>query len=135
MRQWQWVREDTLMAMHDAQLAAHGGLAGLRDLNAVRSAMARPEQRDAYGDPPPDAAELAAAYAHGLASSHGFNDGNKRIAWLAARLFLRLNGALLEFTPLDAINTMLAVASGTMTEAELAAWFRMRILPMVGRLK
>jgi death-on-curing protein len=125
--QWQWGREDTVMAMHDAQLAAHGGLAGLRDLNAVRAALARPAQRDAYGKPPPDVAELAAAYAHGLASSHGFSDGNKRIAWLTARLFIRLNGSHLQFTPQDAISTMLAVAASNMAEAELAAWFRSRL--------
>jgi death-on-curing protein len=128
MTAWVWVREDVVLAMHDAQLAEHGGLDGVRDLNAVKAALVRPEMRDMYGQPSPDAAELAAAYCHGLASSHGFSDGNKRTAWLAARLFLRLNGCQLTFEPAEAIRTVLAVAAGTMTEPDLAAWFRARLV-------
>ncbi|PWF55201.1 type II toxin-antitoxin system death-on-curing family toxin [Massilia glaciei] len=127
MTAWVWVREDVVLAMHDAQLAEHGGLDGVRDLNAVKAALERPAMRELYGEPAPDAAELAAAYCHGLASCHGFSDGNKRTAWLAARLFLRLNGATLAFEPAEAITVVLAVAAGTMPEAALAAWFRARL--------
>ncbi len=115
------------MAMHDVQLAAHGGSSGVRNLDAVRAALARPAQREAYAERPPDLAELAAAYAHGLANCHGFIDGNKRIAWLTARLFIRLNGGRLQCSPQDAIAAMLTLAAGTMSEAELAAWFRCRL--------
>ncbi|HTN67760.1 MAG TPA: Fic family protein, partial [Burkholderiaceae bacterium] len=74
--------------MHESQLARHGGLDGLRDKNAVESALARPLQLELYGDPKPDAADLAAAYAFGVAHNHGFSDGNKRTAWVVARVFL-----------------------------------------------
>jgi death on curing protein len=74
------VREDVIFAMHDRQIAEHGGLDGVRDKGAVRAALAPPQQLAHYGDPAPDAADLAAAYAYGLVRGHGFSDGNKRIA-------------------------------------------------------
>ena len=79
----------------------------------------------AYGNP--DAASLAAAYAYGLAMNHGFVDGNKRTAWVTARLFLADNGYGLDFDPIDAVHTMEGVAAGRVDEDELAAWFRARI--------
>ena len=125
---WQWVQRDTVFAVHDKQLAVHGGLAGIRDLNAVESALNRAQNLDAYGNPPPDVADLAAAYIYGIASSHGFCDGNKRSAWVIGRLFLAINGETLVFKEVDAINFMLAVAAGNMTESQAADWIRQRLV-------
>jgi death on curing protein len=127
---WDWVREDVIFAIHDRQIAEHGGLDGVRDKDAVRAALTRPQQLAHYGDPPPDAADLAAAYAYGLVRGHGFPDGNKRIAWLAARLFLLNNNYQLKFEPAEAVFVMLALAAGNMLEAELAQWFRARLRPL-----
>ena len=128
MTRWRWVRRDLVYAVHDMQLARHGGLAGLRDQNLVESALSRPEQLHTHGQPPPDAAQLAAAYAYGLARHHGFSDGNKRTAWVVARVFLADNDIQLVFSEIDAIHTMQAVASGTLDEQPLAVWFRQRMV-------
>lgn len=127
MTGWRWVRTDVVYAVHEVQLARHGGLDGLRDPNAVQSALARPEQLARYGNPPPDAAQLAAAYAYGLARNHGFSDGNKRTAWVTARVFLADHGIRMRLNSIDAIQTMEAVASGAMDEPQLVDWFRQRI--------
>ncbi|MGN6500124.1 MAG: type II toxin-antitoxin system death-on-curing family toxin [Tsuneonella sp.] len=120
-----WVSEAVALAMHDRQLAEHGGPAGVRDAGALASALARPVNRWAYGEDDPCA--LAAAYAFGLARNHAFVDGNKRTAWLAARVFLRLNGAALRFAERDAIAAVLALAAGELSEDELADWFRQHL--------
>ena len=112
-------------SIHHRQLAEHGGLDGIRDAGAIESALARPQNQAAYGEP--DAAALAAAYAHGLAKNHGFADGDKRTAWIMARLFLADNGCRLTFDKVDAIAIMEAVAAGSCDEEALAAWFRERI--------
>jgi len=125
MSDWKWLAIEVVRAVHDRQLAEHGGLEGVRDPGALESALARPANRAAYGDP--DACELAAAYAHGLAKSHAFADGNKRTAWIAARLFLTLNGVEIRFEKADAVTTVLALAAGEVSEEELAAWFRERV--------
>ena len=127
MMTWRWVEADVAFAIHDRQLAEHGGLDGVRDRGAVESALARPQNLAAYGAP--DAADLAAAYAYGLERNHGFADGNIRTAWVVARLFLADNGHTLKFDPLDAIRTMKGVAAGAMDEAQLARWFREGIIP------
>ena len=125
---WQWVRRDTIFAVHDKQLAVHGGLDGIRDLNAVESAINRAQNLIAYEKTPPDAADLAAAYIYGIATSHGFSDGNKRTAWVIGRLFLAIKGATLAFKEVDAINFMQAVAAGMMTEQQVAEWLRQRLV-------
>ncbi len=125
MKRLRWLRLDVLYAVHDRQLAEHGGLDGVRDANALESAMARPQHQAAYGKP--NAASLAAAYAYGLARNHGFVDGNKRTAWVIARLFLADHGQRLQYDPLQAIHMMEAVAAGTLTEEQIAAWFGQRI--------
>jgi death-on-curing protein len=122
---WTWGVPDVVEAIHDRQLAEHGGGAGLRDAGLLSSALARPDNLAAYGDP--DAADLAAAYAFGIAKNHPFVDGNKRTAWVVARLFLALNGVQLAFSPTDAITTVEALAAGTIGEPEVAAWLRRRI--------
>jgi len=119
---WRWVGASLVYAIHDRQLAEHGGLDGVRDQGAVESALARPQHLAVYGET--DAAELAASYAYGIARNHGFADGNKRTAWVVARVFLADNGFRLRFDKLEAIRTMEAVAAGTLGEADLAAWFR-----------
>ena len=128
---WRWVGLDVVLAIHDRQLAEHGGLDGVRDPGMLESALARPVNLAGYGDP--DAAELAAAYAVGLAKNHAFIDGNKRTAWVTARLFLADNGRSLDFAPRDAIRTMEDVAAGRIGEAELADWFRRHMLPVATR--
>ena len=122
---WRWVAPGVVLAVHDRQLAEHGGLDGIRDAGAIDSALARPVNLAAYGDP--DAASLAAAYVCGISMNHGFVDGNKRTAWVTARLFLADNGYRIEFNSADAIRIMEDVAAGQVDEDELAAWFRARV--------
>jgi death-on-curing protein len=123
---WRWVGLDLVLAVHDRQLSEHGGLSGVRDLAAVESALGRPRNLLGYGTP--DAADLAAAYAYGLARNHGFADGNKRTAWVVARVFLADNQVRLSFEKSAAVHVMESVAAGALTEAELAEWFRARII-------
>lgn len=120
-----WLSEQAALAIHDRQLAEHGGPSGLRDVGALASALARPVNRWAYGDD--DRCALAAAYAFGIARNHPFTDGNKRTAWVVARLFLRKNGVSLAFDELEAIATVLALAAGELSEDELADWFRQHL--------
>ena len=98
---------------------------GVRDRGMVESALARPANLARYGSP--DAAELAAAYAYGIAKNHGFLDGNKRTAWVTARLFLADNGRGLDFDPVDAIRAMEGVAAGRIGKDASADWFRSHI--------
>ena len=125
MTAWKWINRAVLIAVHDMQLAEHGGGAGLRDNNLLESAMAKPQNLAAYGAP--DAAALAAAYGYGISRNHAFVDGNKRTGLVAAELFLGLNGWQLLVTDSDCVLTMLAVASGDITEEEFAAWIRTHI--------
>ena len=120
-----WLDAAIALAIHDRQLAEHGGGTGVRDHGALDSALARPLNRWHYGED--DLAALAAAYAYGVARNHPFVDGNKRTAWVLARLFLALNQAALNFAAEDAIRAMLALAAGELEEEALAAWFRERI--------
>ena len=124
---WRWLRPDTAEAVHQEQLAEHRGGDGVRDHGALLSALARPQNLAAYGEP--DAAALAAAYAFGIAKNHPFIDGNKRTAWVLARLFLMKNGKTLNFKDAEAVVAMLALAASDLTEDELADWFRERIRP------
>lgn len=129
MRQWNWLSADLVIAIHEEQLAEHGGPSGLRDRSMLETALAKPRQLEAYGDPPPDVAALAAAYAHGLARLHPFVDGNKRTALVAAETFLNLHGAWLDATDAECVLTFLALAAGDLPEADLAAWLRARLRP------
>jgi death on curing protein len=119
---WVWLDADVLRAVHEEQLAEHGGATGTRDQGLFESALARPLNAAAYGQP--DAAELAAAYGFGLARNHPFVDGNKRTAFVAVELFLELNGFELQAGDADCVMTMLAVAAGQMDEAAFARWLR-----------
>jgi death on curing protein len=119
-----WIEKPLVMAIHDRQIAEFGGSEGLRDENLLLSALARPAQPYAYGDRP---AELAASLAFGLARNHPFVDGNKRTAYVGFRTFLELNGAKLIANAEDKFVSILAVAEGKMSEAEFAAWLRLRL--------
>ena len=99
-------------------------MAGVRGQGMLESALARPLNQWTYGED--DLCALAAAYAYGIARNHPFADGNKRTAWVFARLFLRLNGQTLAFAPRDAIDIVLALAASELSEDELADWFRQR---------
>ena len=122
---WRWIDRRVLLLLHDESLALHGGSSGLRDEGLLDSALARPLNRVAYGgEPPPDIAELAAAYGVGLAKNHCFVDGNKRAAFLAVGLFLHMNGHKLTASQAEATVAMQGVASGSIVETEFAAWLR-----------
>ena len=122
-----WLLEETVTAIHHRQVAEHGGSEGMRDEGLLSSALARPQNLLAYGEPRPDLASLAAAYAYGIARNHPFVDGNKRTALVAARTFLILNGVDLDATQDEKVLTFLNLAEGVISEEELADWIRKRI--------
>jgi death-on-curing protein len=122
-----WIERPLAIAIHERQLAEHGGGIGVRDDNLLDSALARPQQAHAYGDPPPDLADLAACLAFGLARNHPFVDGNKRTAHVCYRVFLALNNVQLDASDEDKYVTMIALAEGSLSEAGFAAWLRARI--------
>lgn len=126
MKEFVWVLDEVVLALHDEQLAAHGGLSGVRDRGAVESALARPRNLVAY-EACDDIARLAAAYAFGIARNHGFADGNKRTALVTADLFLMLNGFELISSPVENVLTILNLAEGSLSEAELTSWTRNNI--------
>jgi death on curing protein len=123
---WQWITRDALMILHDESLAEHGGASGLRDDNMLESALARPQQLAHYGEP--NAFELAASYAFGLAKNHPFADGNKRAAFLSCGLFLSINGIRLRANQADATLQVFALAAGELKESEFAAWLEVNSL-------
>ena len=120
MTEPRWIDKRALLLLHDDDLAEHGGLPGLRDEGLLDSALARPQNLLAYGSP--TMAELAASYAFGVARNHPFADGNKRAAFLCAGLFLGLNGISFRPDKVEATRVFLALASGEVSEEELAAW-------------
>jgi death on curing protein len=123
---WIWVADRVVLAIHEAQLAEHGGIAGIRDEGLLASALARPRNLETYSEDV-DAAALAAAYAFGIARNHAFLDGNKRTAFVVMELFLVLNGWILDADDADCISTMLSVAAGEIGEKALATWLRGRL--------
>jgi death-on-curing protein len=122
---WRWVDVAVALAAHGEQLAEHGGGEGIRDPAMLESALARPQNLLAYGDP--DAAGLAAAYAFGIARNHPFVDGNKRTALVVCETFLGLNGYRLDASDAELVVLFLALAAGELSEDELAGWLRERI--------
>lgn len=122
-----WIEKPFALAIHDRQLAEHRGQPGVRDESLLDSALARPQQLHAYGDPPPDLAGLAASLAFGLARNHPFLDGNKRTAAVACETFILLNGGTLEASDLELYPMYLALAEGSLPEADFAAWLRRHI--------
>ena len=122
MSGWVWVETRDALAIHEVQLSEYGGAEGVRDHGLLESALARPQNLAAYGDP--DVAALAASYAFGIAKNHPFVDGNKRTALVVLEFFLALNSYVLTADDVQCVVTILALADGTLSEAALADWIR-----------
>lgn len=120
-----WLSRQLILAVHDEQLAEHGGAAGVRDEGLLESALARPLNHAGYGDP--DIAELAAIYAIAIARNHPFIDGNKRTAYVALESFLVINGCSFPVSDAEAVVAMLAMAAGDMPDAEFTEWVRSHV--------
>lgn len=121
-----WVREDVALAYHNEQIAEHGGGAGVRDMGLFQSAMARPQNAYHYNQVV-SLSKLAACYAFGLAKNHAFVDGNKRTAFVVARVFLMLNGFDINATKEEKYLTFLALAEGSLSEEQLADWLESKL--------
>ena len=119
---WAWIDPTVILAVHEEQLAEHGGAAGVRDACRLESALSRPRNLAHYGAP--DMCELAASYAFALAKNHPVIDGNKRTAFVATELFLLLNGWRLTAPDADCVMVMLSLAAGEIGEAPFAQWLR-----------
>ena len=126
-KQPRWVDRLIVEAVQFDLIRTYGGMPGVRDEHGVESALARPRQRYAY-EPATDLAALAAAYGHGLAADHPFNDGNKRIAFVTTAVFLGLNGWEIEVPEDEVVTAMLALAAGELGEEQLASWLRSRMI-------
>lgn len=132
MTEPEWLSKALILAIHDEQLAEHGGGTGIRDDGLLDSALARPQNRLAY-DHAADLATLAAAYAFGIAKNHPFIDGNKRTAYVAAELFLELNGVTLTASDQDCVLIVLRLAAGEIGEEALTDWLRANTTPQGGK--
>ena len=125
-----WLTTADVLAIHDQLIAEHGGLDGIRDVTLLESALGRPRQLSAYGQPEPDIAALAAAYAFGIARNHAFVDGNKRTSAVVTEAFLRLNGLGLTATDIEIVQTWSDLRAGLITEPELIDWLRQRTVKL-----
>ncbi len=125
-----WISKRLALAIHDRQLAEHGGSIGVRDETLLDSAVARPQQLLAYGDPPPDLAALSASLAYELARNHPFIDGNKRTAAVVCETFIRLNSARLQADDIELYPVYLALAEGSLSESGFAEWLREHLVPI-----
>ncbi len=119
---WTWIDPAVVLAIHDQQIAEHGGTTGIRDMGLLESSLARPMQLEAYGEP--DVFDLAAIYAHGIACNHPFLDGNKRTAYVVCMLFLRLHGFQIKAPGPDRVIFFERLGKGEIQLDELAAWLR-----------
>lgn len=128
MTNWRWIDKRALILLHDESLAEHGGASGMRDEGLLDSALARPLNQAAYGEP--DFATLAASYGFGVAKNHPSVDGNKRAAFLCVGLFLYLNGYRLRAAQAEATAAMLELAAGELDEAAFAEWLRRHAVPV-----
>ena len=122
MKQYIWLRQDVVIAVHERVTADHGGVSGIRDLGLLESALARPKQILAYDEA--DIASLTAAYAAGIIRNHPFLDGNKRVGFMAAYVFLQTNGQSLQASELIATQTVFDLAAGEISEVQFAQWLR-----------
>ena len=127
---WTWINKGIVIALHDEQIAEHGGQAGLRDEGLLESALARPVNRATYGGE--GVADLAAAYGYGVALNHPFFDGNKRTALVAMELFLVLNGYELKADDASCLEILLSLAEGSLSEEGLSTWLKNNISPAQG---
>jgi death-on-curing protein len=124
----EWLTIADVLAIHDEQIAEHGGSDGVRDMNVIESAIARPRQLINFGDPTPDMAALAATLAFGLAKNHGFVDGNKRTSAVATETFLALNGLKVTAGDEEIVQVWTDIGAGQLVENELADWLRAHTL-------
>lgn len=115
-----WIELKVVLAIHDEQLAEHGGQPGVRDLGLLESALGRPRHQFAYGEP--SITRLAASYAFGISRNHPFLDGNKRTSLVVAELFLELNGYELTASDAQCVTTFLHLAGGDLAEDQIAEW-------------
>lgn len=122
MTEPKWILDEVVVAVHRRQIAEHGGMDGIRDKRLLESTLIRPRNLYHLGDPKPYIAEVAAAYAYGLARNHAFADGNKRTALVIYLLFLKLNGIELKVDASDKYKLFKKLASGELMEMELASW-------------
>ena len=119
---WRWLKEEVIIAVHDEQLVEHGGAEGVRDSGLLSSALARPKNLDGYEMP--SVFDLAAAYATGIVRDHPFVDVNKRTGFLAAYMFLALNGWELDAPEANAAAVILELAAGKVDEAQFSVWLK-----------
>jgi len=119
---WHWLLDEVVIAIHDEQIAVHGGSLGIRDSGLLSSALARPKHKANYGDP--SVFDLAAAYAYGIIRNHPFVDGNKRTGFLVAYVFLHINGWELRSREVEAVNAVLDLAAGEMDEPFFSEWLK-----------
>lgn len=126
MTSYHWIDPKVLRMLHDESLVQHGGRSGLRDQGLLESALARPETLAHYNSEV-DLASLAACYSYGLIKNHAFVDGNKRAAFLSVGLFLGINGYQLTAPPIDAIQAVIGLAAGEISEESFAQWIRTNI--------
>ena len=122
-----WVAASVVLAIHDEQLAEHGGGVGVRDEGLLESALSRP--RNLFAHENAGISQLAAAYSYGICKNHPFIDGNKRTSLVAAELFLALNGQMLEATDVDCVMVWQKLAAGELDEQGLAQWFARDVAP------
>jgi death-on-curing protein len=125
-----WLTTADVLAIHDQLIAEHGGADGIRDVTLLESALSRPQQLSAYGQPKPDMAALAAAYAFGIAKNHAFADGNKRTSAVVTEAFLRLNGLSLTATDIEMVQTWSDLGAGLVTEPDLIDWLRQKTVKL-----
>jgi len=121
---WRWLLDGVVMAIHDEQIAEHGGSTGIRDAGLLSSALARPKNQASYGEP--SVFDLSAAYAYGIIRNHPFVDGNKRTGFLASYVFLNINGWQLRASEVEAVHAVLALAAGEMDEPGFSSWLKNR---------
>ena len=119
---WRWLLDGVVIAIHDEQIALHGGITGIRDEGLLSSALARPKQKANYGDS--SVFDLAAAYAYGIIRNHPFVDGNKRTGFLVAYVFLNINGWELRSREVEAVNAVIDLAAGEMDEPCFSDWLK-----------
>lgn len=120
---WRWLLEGVVLAIHEEQIAEHGGSSGVRDAGLLSSALARPQHQAHYSDEP-SVFDLAAAYACGIIRNHPFVDGNKRTGFLAAYVFLNINGWQLNSSEVEAVNAVLALAGSEIDETSFSSWLK-----------
>ena len=125
-----WLTTADVLAIHDQLIAEHGGADGIRDVTLLESALSRPQQLSAYGQPKPDMAALAAAYAFGIAKNQALVDGNKRTSAVVTEAFLRLNGLSLTATDIEIVQTWSDLGAGLVTEPDLIDWLRQKTVKL-----